>query len=84
MTDREKLETAWDAALVALDAARDAYAARDAARDAYALAATSDAKTLYDALAADARDAAAAIRATYAIYNAILAAQPKEKNDAGS
>lgn len=71
MTDREKLKAAWDDALVALDAARDAYAVRDA------LDAASDAQTLYDARA-DARVASAAVRDAYAVYNAILAAQEKE------
>jgi hypothetical protein len=67
MTDLRKFKIAGDAVLAALDAARDAYAARDAARGA-----------ARDALDLAARDASAAVRDTYATYNAILAAQKQE------
>jgi hypothetical protein len=65
MTDLRKFKIAGDAVLAALDAARDAYAARDANPT---------------NVAADlaARDASAAVRDTYATYNAILAAQKQE------
>jgi hypothetical protein len=69
MTDLKKFKIAGDAVLAALDAARDAYAARDAARDASAAR---------DTLDLAARDASAAVRDTYATYNAILAAQKQE------
>jgi hypothetical protein len=80
MTEIEKLKADLDAAYDAVvdayaardaahAAARDACAARDAARDATLIACNAD-------LAA--RDAAAALRDTYATYNAAIAAQTKE------
>jgi hypothetical protein len=69
MTDLKKFKIAGDAVLAALDAARDAYAARDA-------------NPANVAAVAEANAASAVVRDTYATYNAILAAQDKEKNDA--